>query len=176
MIGPGTKNLNSTYIDLAEMRGASCSHQGAREIWQIGRLRRSACTYLILKYLERYISAGILHGNWCKIANYFGVNLHGADEAEIALCGAGNAAVSVLRSAKTGCLTLLRAPFDGKPDDVAQLDRPNDYIGGDNELVVEDGALIHHLRPPEVKTACPSDSASAASISSASFFCRCRST
>jgi hypothetical protein len=38
---------------------------------------------------------------------------------------------------------LLRPPFESKPQQINQLHRPGYYIGGNPELVIEKGCLVH---------------------------------
>jgi hypothetical protein len=45
----------------------------------------------------------------------------------------------------TGSFPPLRPPAQAKPGQVAQLDGPNKGIGGNSELVIENGALIHRF-------------------------------
>jgi hypothetical protein len=47
------------------------------------------------------------------------------------------------RSALRRRIPLLRPPFEAQPGHVAQLNAPRNGIGGDGELVVENGCLIH---------------------------------
>src|ERR1035438_1445353 len=42
-----------------------------------------------------------------------------------------------------GGLSLLCAPREGDPGNIAQLNDPRDYVGGDKKLVVENCFLIH---------------------------------
>ena len=44
-------------------------------------------------------------------------------------------------------LALLRSPFSAEPGQIAKLNDPGNNVGGDSELVIENGALIHDVSP-----------------------------